>query len=167
MLPVEKILCPTDFSEPALAALKTACELAMHFDAGLRVLHVIPVISPLPSDMLMAPTVYYPPDQERLEQAQRQVEKLIAHRLPPGVRAVAAVRMGQAAHEIVCDANEENIDVIVIGTQGLTGWRHFAFGSVAEEVVRKAHRPVLTVHGGPVPQRELSAQAVQSESAKT
>ena len=45
MLPFKKILCPTDFSEPAFVALKRAEELARHFAAELIVAHVIP---PLP-----------------------------------------------------------------------------------------------------------------------
>ena len=45
MLPFKKILCPTDFSEPAFVALKRAEELARHFDGELIVAHVIP---PLP-----------------------------------------------------------------------------------------------------------------------
>ncbi len=45
MLPFKKILCPTDFSEPAFVALKRAEELARHFEAELIVAHVIP---PLP-----------------------------------------------------------------------------------------------------------------------
>ncbi len=39
MLPLKKILCPTDFSKPSLAALKTANELAEHFSSELIVLH--------------------------------------------------------------------------------------------------------------------------------
>jgi nucleotide-binding universal stress UspA family protein len=165
MLPIKKILCPTDFSEPSLAALKTAYELAKHFNANLQVLHVIPFITPLPGDMLMAPTLYYPSDKERLEEAQHQVTKLVADHISADVHAVPTVKIGHAAHEIVCAADKDNTDVIVIGTQGLTGWRHFAFGSVAEEVVRKAHRPVLTVHSGPVPPREESIPAAESATA--
>ena len=44
MLPFKRILCPTDFSEPALAALKRADELARHFSAELLVAHAIPEI---------------------------------------------------------------------------------------------------------------------------
>ena len=154
MLPITKILCPTDFSEPSLAALETACELAKHFDAELRVLHVLPFNPPFPSDMVV--TSYYPSDSERIQEAHRQVANLIEHRIPAGVRVLPEVKMGHTANEIVCAADNEDVNVIVIGTHGETGWRHLAFGSVAEKVVRMAHRPVLTVHGGPISQREES-----------
>ena len=166
MLPVKKILCPTDFSEPSLAALDTACELAKHFDAELRVLHVIPYMTPFPSDMVVvAAPSYYPTDSERVEEAQRQVANLIEHRVQDGLRVLPEVKMGHAAHEIACAADEDDADMIVIGTHGATGWRHLAFGSVAEKVVRMAHRPVLTVHGGPVPHREESLETAQSTPA--
>lgn len=154
MLPLKKIVCPTDFSEPSLAALETACELAQYFDAEVRVLHVVAFSPPFPSDaMVIAAPNYYPTDAERIEEAQRQIANLIQHRVPEGVRAVPEVKMGYAANEIACAADEGEADLIVIGTHGQTGWRHLAFGSVAEKVVRLAHRPVLTVHGGPPPQR--------------
>ena len=44
MLPFKRILCPTDFSEPALVALQRAEELARHFSAELLVVHAIPEI---------------------------------------------------------------------------------------------------------------------------
>ena len=54
---------------------------------------------------------------------------------------------GDPAKEIVRIAIDENIDMIVIATHGLTGWQHIVFGSVAEKVVRFAECPVLTVRG--------------------
>jgi nucleotide-binding universal stress UspA family protein len=41
MMPLKKIICPTDFSEASYAALDKASELAEHFDAELCVLHVV------------------------------------------------------------------------------------------------------------------------------
>jgi nucleotide-binding universal stress UspA family protein len=53
--------------------------------------------------------------------------------------------VGQASQEIVQVAQEEGADLIVMGTHGLTGWRHLVLGSVAETVVRTATCPVLTI----------------------
>jgi nucleotide-binding universal stress UspA family protein len=150
MLPIKRILCPTDFSEPALTALKTACELAQHFEAELKILHVIAFTPPFPSDMIVvAAPNYYPSDAERKSEAERQIDALLRQLVPEGVRVTAEVKMGYAAEEITCAAADDDADMIVIGTHGETGWRHLAFGSVAEKVVRLAQRPVLTVHSGP------------------
>ena len=150
MLPVKKILCPTDFSEPSLVALETARELAEHFDAELRVLHVLALAPPFPGGVVMvaAPDAY-PSDAERFEVARERLDELIREHLPEHPRVVPEVRMGDAPHEIVFVAEQTDADLIVIGTHGETGWRHLAFGSVAETIVRMAHRPVLTVHGEP------------------
>lgn len=160
MLPLKKIICPTDFSEPSLAALETACEFAKHFDAELRVLHIVALSPPFPSDMVVvAAPNYYPSDAERIEEAQRQIANLILRRVPVGVRAVPEVKMGYAANEIACVADEEGADLIVIGTHGLSGWRHLLIGSVMEKVVRLARCPVLTVHSQPLPKNDGTAAA--------
>ena len=62
--------------------------------------------------------------------------------------AMHVIRYGDASREIVRIAREEEADVIVIATHGLTGWRHLVFGSVAEKVVRLAECPVLTIRVG-------------------
>lgn len=165
MLPIKTIVCPTDFSEPSQAALQTACELAQHFDAELRLLHVLLYTPPFPSDMIVvAAPNFYPSDRERFEEAHRQLEDLIRTSVPDNVRVEAAVKMGHVAHEIVCAADDNNADIIVIGTHGATGWRHLAFGSVTEKVVQMAHRPVLTVHGGPRPPRDETQPADAAEA---
>lgn len=150
MLPVKQILCPTDFSEPSLAALKVACELAQHFDAELHVINVIPFSPPFPTDMaLIAAPGLYPSDQERQDNAQQQLDALLQNHIPQGVRADGEVKMGYTDKEIDCAVPEAQL--IVMGTHGETGWRHLAFGSVTDKVVRRSRRPVLTVHGGPQP----------------
>jgi nucleotide-binding universal stress UspA family protein len=65
------------------------------------------------------------------------------------LRTRTVVGHGDPANEIVCIAEQEQIDLIVIATFGKTGWRRFAFGSVTEKVVRLASCPVLTVRGNP------------------
>jgi nucleotide-binding universal stress UspA family protein len=166
MLPIKKILCPTDFSEPSLAALDAACELGHSFDAEVLLLHVLSLAPPFPTDMIViAGDGLYPTDQERTEEATRQLKNLIAHRVSSGVRAATEVKMGYAPEEIVSAADADSVDIIVMGTHGTTGWRHLAFGSVTEKVVRTAHRPVLTVHSGQLGRREEPAQASSAAAA--
>jgi nucleotide-binding universal stress UspA family protein len=153
MLPIKKIVCPTDFSEPSMAALGEACALAQHFNAELTILHVLPTMPIYPNEMGLAAISYYPSDAERREQAQGQIDNLIQERVPKDVRVVTELRMGDAPTEITTVAADNNADLIVIGTHGETGWRYLAIGSVAAKVVRMAHRPVLTIYGGPLPEK--------------
>jgi universal stress protein A len=145
MLPVRKILCPTDFSEPSLHALQQACELAAHFSAEVHLLHVLPLSPPFPTDLLVV-AVQVESDAERETRAAHLLQQIIKERVPGNVKATYSVKMGYAANEIAAAAEEGDIDMLVISTHGLTGWRHLAFGSVAETIVRLSHRPVLTIH---------------------
>lgn len=151
ILPVKKILCPTDFSEPSMAALDAACELAQHFDADLKILHVMPPTPAFPGDVAAAAALrYYPSDEERRTEAEGQIASLMQERVPENLRVATQVCMGDAPLEITQVAAEDNADLIVIGTHGETGWRYLAIGSVAAKVVRMAQRPVLTTYGGPI-----------------
>ena len=149
MLPFKRILCPTDFSEPAFTALKRAEELARHFAAELIVAHVIP--------SLTGPHTYADPplatsfdvslfQQELAIKAEQMLKDLVSHH-KVGTRNVVAT--GEAAPEILRIAHQEHVDLIVIASHGLTGWRRLVFGSVAEKVVRQATCPVLTIVAPP------------------
>ena len=145
MVPFKKILCPTDFSEPAFVALKRAEELARHFAAELIVAHVIP---PLPGphsfpDPQAALNFEVPLFQQELAiKADQMLKDLVSHHK---VATRDLVTTGEAAPEILRIAREEHVDLIVIASHGLTGWRRLVHGSVAEKVVRQATCPVLSI----------------------
>jgi nucleotide-binding universal stress UspA family protein len=144
MLPIRRILCPTDFSDPAADCAKTAGELAQHFDAELLLVNIVPVVPALPPDPNY---VFKVPEYERYlhldaEKHLAEVrEKLVAKH----VRVRTMVGHGPAAEEIVLIADREKADLIVIATHGSTGFERLMFGSVAEKVVRLAKTPVLTL----------------------
>lgn len=149
MLPFKRILCPTDFSEPAFAALKSGEELARHFEAELIVVHVTPPLpgphsfpDPQGSFNLDVPLF----QQELAIKADQMLQDLVSHH-KVGTRGL--VTTGEAAPEILRIAQEEDVDLIVIASHGLTGWRRLVFGSVAEKVVRQATCPVLTIMAPP------------------
>jgi nucleotide-binding universal stress UspA family protein len=148
MLPFKRILCPTDFSKPAAAALKSAEEVCRHFGAELLVAHVIP---PVPGphsyqDPPVASSFDVPLYQQELAiYAEKILKDLVSHQVSPEVRTRDLVTTGEAAPEILRIADKEQVDLIVIASHGLTGWRRLVFGSVAEKVVRQAPCPVLTI----------------------
>ena len=144
MLPIKRILCPTDFSGPSLQAVRAACELAEHFASQLCLVYVVPTI-PLPTS---DPSYDFElPEYEKIlhDDAVRKLRNLREEAIKPGVAARTIVGHGQAADEIVILAEREKVDLIVIATHGTTGLRHFVFGSVAEKVVRLAPCAVLTL----------------------
>ena len=144
MLPIKTILCPTDFSPPSLATVKTAAELAGHFGAELCLAYVVPTI-PLPTS---DPAYDFElPEYEKMlhEDAIKKLRDLQDDVRSPTVTVRTVVGHGAAADEIVILAEAEHADLIVIATHGATGLRHFVFGSVAEKVVRTAKCAVLVV----------------------
>lgn len=154
MLPIEKIVCPTDFSDPAHEALAVACELAAHFSAELAVLHVtheLPLVAAAPPAGMSPGTGAYTTFDVSAYQdliareARDELHQLIADQVPEGIRVHELVTWGSPAAVIVETAEKQEADLIVIATHGRTGVRRFLFGSVAEKVVRTATCPVLTV----------------------
>lgn len=144
MIPPKKILCPTDFSGPSYEGLTAAKEFAVHFSAELTLLHVI--LPPLPVTAEGGAPVfdYAGYLHEMTSSAERELAAL-ADKVPGGIGVTTRVIEGNPADQIVDFAKENETDMIVMATHGLTGWRRFIFGSVAEKVVRLSRCPVLTI----------------------
>jgi universal stress protein A len=141
MLPVKRIVCPTDFSELSLQALRKAVDLAAHFGADIYLLNVISS-----SEFVADPEVILPNAEEEYRKAIEEKLSDIATRFASkGLHITTVVELGDPADQIVRFARDKQADLIVIATHGATGWRHIAFGSVAEKVVRFASCPVLTI----------------------
>jgi nucleotide-binding universal stress UspA family protein len=144
MLPFRKVLCPTDFSESSDVGIAAGLEMATHFGATVRVVHVVPAL-PAPSpdrDYTFRVPEY---EAELHATAKARLEELSERLRTRGATVEFSIGNGDAGREITRLAEECGADLIVIATHGETGWRHVLFGSVAEKVVRHATCPVLTV----------------------
>ncbi len=153
MLPINKILCPTDLSKPSYEALRAANELALHFSAELILIHVVSPVPVYPAPVTPGTTapsagLVASYQQEMEVYAKKSLDQVVQERVSEGIKWDTRVTLGDAAEEIVGVAANDNVDLIVIATHGLTGWRRFMFGSVAEKVVRLAPCPVLTIQAG-------------------
>jgi nucleotide-binding universal stress UspA family protein len=153
MLPLKKILCPIDFSEPSYQALEVAIELASNFSAELYLVHVVPEV-PRPSwasplDLELAKCGLEVSEYEEMLHtgAQQKLHELIKDRIPKTLCARATVSDGEPVTQILRAVSEELPDLIVIATQGQTSLNQLIFGSVTEKLVRLAICPVLTIHG--------------------
>jgi nucleotide-binding universal stress UspA family protein len=149
MLPWRRILCPTDFSDPSLNALKAAREVALQSQAEIILLHVVsPVPIAPPGGLQGLDTAAYL--QELLAYARESMDRAVGEmRLPETVAVKKLVLTGNPGDEIARTAEDQGVDLIVIATHGLTGWRRFISGSVAEKVVRLSPCPVLTIPAQP------------------
>jgi nucleotide-binding universal stress UspA family protein len=135
---VGTILHATDFSERSEEAFRVACSLAKDYAARVIVVHVP---EPMAASIGMAPSPPLPEGyrgglEERLCRFQAAA---------PDVRVECRVEEGDAAMGIVRAARATQSDLIVIGTHGRTGLGRLLMGSVAENVLRTAPCPVVTV----------------------
>lgn len=146
MITLRRILHPTDFSQNARTAQAYACQLAEQNAAELHLLHVLPD----PGYMLAQPEIGIGVPYAYWEDLRPAIERKLAEVLEPErktkLKVVTALRKGSPFSEIIRYAQEQSVDLIVMGTHGRTGLSHLIIGSVAENVVRKAKCPVLTVH---------------------
>lgn len=141
---LKKIIVPVDFSEPSQKAATYAMRLARVFNAEVTLLYVVEV-SVVPNDRSdLAPVFGYSSEERAAAGKQlRDLANLMAGTSPHEIHA--EMREGVAAEEIVDAEKALDADLIVIGTHGYTGWKHLCIGSTAEQVVRTAPCPVLTV----------------------
>jgi nucleotide-binding universal stress UspA family protein len=146
ILPIKKILSPTDFSEPSYEGLKAGSELAKFFSAELILVHVISTAQILPAPHEPAVAILPQILKEVKDQAQKSLQQIKQDQTANDIKARTLLLQGSAAEEIVRAAEEEVADLIVIATHGQSGWKKFISGSVTERVVRLADRPVLTIH---------------------
>ncbi len=137
------ILLPTDFQEPSRRALLHGIKLATAFGAQLTLLHVIKT----PTD-----PSHKPPDSRFLRSlrtsALLKLGRLTRTAKERGVSAQPLLRYGDPTGCILEAAVRGHTDLIVMGTEGRTGWDRLRIGSTAEAAVCKAPCPVVTVHGG-------------------
>lgn len=142
MLQIDRLLHPTDFSECSERALPVAVLLAEAHEAELHALHALVLHAADETDVDLL--------WERLaEEARAELRAIGEDR---ELRVSPAVARGISAAPVILDyASEQDVDLIVMGTHGRRGVRRWLAGSVAEEVVRLAPCPVLTVHAEPGP----------------
>jgi nucleotide-binding universal stress UspA family protein len=144
MLPIKKIISPTDFSELSDLGLKAAIELAEHFSAELLVVHVVAPLSAAATSA--APAAHYLPEvMESIRNNAESLLKMMEKKYLNTLRSKSILLEGSPADEIAEYTKEVGADLIVIATHGQSGWRRFMFGSVTEKVMRLSKSPVLII----------------------
>lgn len=152
-LPFQRVLCALDFSASSQAALEYAVSLARESRSALTLLHVLEWPWPEPPAPTFADLA--PAQAAALAEYRRYSEERAQARLrslvPPEESASTATRIrhGKAYVEVLALADEEGSDVIVLGVAARNALELAVFGSTANQLVRRATCPVLTVRRGP------------------
>ncbi len=143
MISFKKILCPIDYSECSARALRYAAGMALKDSARLYLMHVVdkrvfdyggPIYETAAS-----------PDSETIARLEEKLRESVPREVRGDIQVETLVTIGIPAEEILKAARDKEADIVVMGTHGRTGIAHTIMGSVAENVVRHAPCPVLTV----------------------
>lgn len=140
--PYKSILNPIQFDDPTFLALGYAKQLAVDSGATLHLLHVVEKFPALGEARISENDNIRDEDTARTQLAEIAQQHLggVSHQIH-----VAAAAPRALAEAVIYVANEVNADLIVMKTHGRRGLSHLILGSVAEEVVRSAPCPVLTL----------------------
>jgi len=138
---IHRVLCAIDFSSSSIKALNHAIEIARSYGAKYYLVHVVSSIGYM---MVGADAVVSAMDtaDEELQNVERRLSRTEALAGVPHEMLVCHGNVWQQLEQVV---REYQIDLIVLGTQGKTGLRKLALGSVAEAVFQNATCLVLTV----------------------
>lgn len=139
---IKRILAPVDFSDYSEKALNWAATIAEQWSSQVYLCHIIPQPS--------YPSMIGGDDLAKFETglqsaAETQLQDLVSKLQNKNVQATIRISLGEPFNDICRIAEEERIDLIIMGTHGRTGLSHALLGSVAERVVRHAPCPVLVV----------------------
>lgn len=148
-----RILVPTDYSEPALNALRYACTMAERFGGRIVLMYAdmfVPAV-----DFTATPAGEFEFTRTRMiEDEKDRLEAYAKVNVSPSVRYETCVTINEPVEAIV-DASQSGCDLVVMGTHGRTGMNRMMFGSVTAAVMRAAAVPVLAVNGESKPKKSI------------
>lgn len=144
----KRILVAVDDEPCSEKAILYAKEMAAVFGASIALVTVVPPTSPASfgADPLLGQQPIIVPEVSEMEQdnAQKYLEKISSEFTGAG-EVYLFNRIGSIKEEILAASHEWSADLIIMGTNGRTGFDHFISGSVSESVIRKSTCPVLVV----------------------
>lgn len=143
----QQIAVPYDFSPDSDHALDIAIELARVSDGEIELVHVF--VSPVPYASVGGVGVMVPDQQGLVAGCRERLESMAEQRASEtGVEIRATVLESYSEAALVGYIDDVNVDLIVIGSRGVTGIWRLVLGSVTEKVIRTAEAPVWVARKG-------------------
>ena len=141
---MKKIIVLTDFSNQSEQALKAAADLAKKHKVELLVVHMLELnqaIITSPDGMYIEQTVFL------VKLAEKNLKEFLEKPYLEGVTVTPVIKHYKVFSELNVMAKEHDADLIVMGSNGASGFEEMFIGSNAEKVVRNATVPVLVIKG--------------------
>lgn len=148
---IKRILVPVDFSDRSVSALRYTIDLARDVGAQVDVVHVWEPPAYVGPDMMVS-LAEEEGHRSISELARSEISKEMQRLLDEleqegGVKLCGKLEIGSVPKTILGLVNSGDYDLLVVATHGRTGLSRLVLGSVAEQLVRSANCPVLTLHG--------------------
>lgn len=140
---MKKILVPTDFSDQAENALKVATQLAHKFGSEIYLLHMLEL--PMQEFDVLGTSPAMPEAMFFVKLASQRFDKLLSKPYLKDLKVHDIVKNYPSFSGIVDTCHELDIDLIVMGSHGTSGFMEMFVGSNAEKVVRHSDIPVLVI----------------------
>ncbi|MFO7368777.1 MAG: universal stress protein [Bacteroidales bacterium] len=155
-----RVLCPVDFSEPSRRALYNAILLARKFNSSL---HILNVYKPLEYVSKRIEIDLEAENAKRLKWAKSEMKEFIKGFDFDGVDYRVEVKTGIADQKILNTIKKQQIDLLIMGTNGRTGLSWFFLGSVTEKVIREMPCSFITIKKLDVIQLKLDQEIKEIE----
>lgn len=140
---MKKILVPTDFSDHAEYALKVAAQIARKNDGEIFLMHMLDL--PNQAGDAVTPGSDIPEIMFFMEKAHERFNEIKSADYLDGIPVTEAVQFEKAFDGIIKSSKKHNIDLIVMGSHGASGFQEMFIGSNTEKVVRTSDVPVLVI----------------------
>ena len=171
-LVLKRVLCATDFSLNAAAALEAAVAIARPSKAEIVVMHVSPFTVRSAVGAVCPPTTPPDIDEETRADLVETLDRFARPAIAAGAKTGRVLRQGDPGEEIVREAQRTHADLIVMGRHSRAGPARWFLGSVSEAVVSRARCPVMVTGAFPrqcaeAPRHVLCAVDLGETSAAT
>jgi nucleotide-binding universal stress UspA family protein len=143
---MKRILVPTDFSEHAENALKVAAQIAKQNNSEIFLLHLLEIPTQLNDAITGAASI--PEVMLFMKKAKEALRKLKEKDYLKDIQVTEKLRFERAFDGILSCSNENEIDLIIMGSHGISGIEEVLIGSNTEKVVRLSDAPVLVIKKG-------------------
>ena len=140
---MNNILVPTDFSTESENALKVAAQLAKKHNSDIYLLHMLELpldlVDPMHENSELPEALFF------MKLAHKRFENMLDKDYLKGIKIHETIQNDEAFEGIINTAHKNNIDLIVMGSQGASGFKEMVIGSNTEKVVRTSDIPVLVI----------------------
>ncbi|WP_328515262.1 universal stress protein [Aquimarina aquimarini] len=142
---IKNILVPTDFSRQAESALKVAAQIAKRNDSKIFLLHILELPIHLTDLMSSGSPAPAPEAVFFMKQAHKKFEEVLQQDYLQDIEVIETVSFEDVMHGIINSSTKNNVDIIIMGSHGSTGFEELFIGSNAEKIVRTSKKPVLVI----------------------